>query len=368
VTMMHNGTLTSQNTLDQAYKFGTDSECIAWNLSQVEPENAGDVISKIDGAFALVWYDERDQSLNFIRNNERTLYLSVDNADKCTKLMWASEPYMIDMVVWRSAAKDYSLEVPSLLPSMVHHKLVANDKNTSYILTKQEYLEYVAPKMITYQSAKKQYSSTNVSDILDGIRTNTPPDGFPKIGDIIEVEVYNFRHYGKDSKGTHGCVEGLFISGVNEKGTVSYDCVQIHGISEKEYDEWEHIISCEVRSTDKEFTTVFGNYVSPEELRDLAARSQESSSVKKLELLPPVLETVSEGIEDIFSDLEDMHEIYHLEGPHGRLIDIKEFDKLTREGCCSCSCNLDTSNVIWSDNGPMCDECDEQWANGLISF
>lgn len=74
ITMMHNGTLRSVYNLDSHAKFDTDSEAIAYNLSIIEPDEAPTLIEKLNGAFALIWHDARDNSINIVRNSERPLH------------------------------------------------------------------------------------------------------------------------------------------------------------------------------------------------------------------------------------------------------------------------------------------------------
>ena len=92
VTMVHNGTLfgggDSLDTFDK--KIGAvDSMQIAYALSLYPPEKAQDVLSQIDGSFALVWTDRRDESVNMVRNGERPLHFAF-NAKR--SIMW----YMSD--------------------------------------------------------------------------------------------------------------------------------------------------------------------------------------------------------------------------------------------------------------------------------
>lgn len=76
VTLVHNGTLTdkgrSLDTFDD--KLAVDSMQIALALSEVPPTDAAKVLSKVYGSFALVWYDTRDESINFARNSGRPLH------------------------------------------------------------------------------------------------------------------------------------------------------------------------------------------------------------------------------------------------------------------------------------------------------
>ena len=87
VTLVHNGTLYKQGasipTYDQS--LDVDSMQIALALSKYPVDKAAEVLSHIDGAFALVWYDERDKSVNMVRNSDRPLHFAF-NTNKT--IMW----------------------------------------------------------------------------------------------------------------------------------------------------------------------------------------------------------------------------------------------------------------------------------------
>jgi len=78
---LHNGTVRGNldylpiNLKDSGVT--VDSHCIMKNLAHVDPDDAfTHVISKIEGAYMLVWHDERDGSLNFARNDTRVFHLA----------------------------------------------------------------------------------------------------------------------------------------------------------------------------------------------------------------------------------------------------------------------------------------------------
>lgn len=96
----HNGTLsyTTKEALTGVDKFETDSETL---YSVIDSEGIAAAVKKLrrpeDGtksnfwpdAYALVWYDSRDNTLNFLRNQERPLYYGYSK-DK-QRLFWSSE-------------------------------------------------------------------------------------------------------------------------------------------------------------------------------------------------------------------------------------------------------------------------------------
>lgn len=89
VTMVHNGTLTNQGrsvpNFDESLE--VDSMQIARALSEVGPDHksVGELLGKIDGSYALVWVDRRDDSINMCRNSSRPLHFAF-NRDK--DIMW----------------------------------------------------------------------------------------------------------------------------------------------------------------------------------------------------------------------------------------------------------------------------------------
>lgn len=107
----HNGTLSNKDQLPCKDKYGTDSETLfnAINESGLEA-----TIKKAKGAWALTWFDGDDGTLNFLRNDQRTLYYCF-SSDK-NKIFWASETWMLmammarhGIEVWREPKEDGSL-------------------------------------------------------------------------------------------------------------------------------------------------------------------------------------------------------------------------------------------------------------------
>ena len=70
ITLVHNGTLWSHKNLDD--KVAVDSHAIC---SHMAINGAEATLKEIDGAFALVWVDELNNTINMARNYERPLHL-----------------------------------------------------------------------------------------------------------------------------------------------------------------------------------------------------------------------------------------------------------------------------------------------------
>jgi len=97
MSCFHNGTLINQRLLPDHADFEVDSENI---YHSIQEDGFATTVGKIHGAYALVWHDERDNSLNFSRNKERTLYYCTNKSSD--QLFWASEAWMLTGVLGRN--------------------------------------------------------------------------------------------------------------------------------------------------------------------------------------------------------------------------------------------------------------------------
>lgn len=88
IVLVHNGTLWGDHkTLAETE---VDSHAIAHVLAE-NPEDIQQAMSKINGAYALIWYDVEKEKLHFLRNSQRPLcYVETENA-----WVFSSEPSML---------------------------------------------------------------------------------------------------------------------------------------------------------------------------------------------------------------------------------------------------------------------------------
>lgn len=119
-----NGTLPDywRKKLYQHDLFQTDTEALFHNISLFGVE---DVIPRIDGAWALTWYDAFDDTFHILRNKERPLCFAWKKNGQV--LYYASEPWMIyaaaekfgialenDLVYWFAENTHYQWEIGSV--------------------------------------------------------------------------------------------------------------------------------------------------------------------------------------------------------------------------------------------------------------
>lgn len=90
---VHNGTLRNYHHLDGHAYGKVDSDVLYGHLAKNGPEETFD---RIEGAWACVWWDEEEETLNFIRNDERPLFFCWSEDRR--KMYWASSVWMLQAI------------------------------------------------------------------------------------------------------------------------------------------------------------------------------------------------------------------------------------------------------------------------------
>jgi hypothetical protein len=114
----HNGTLSTQWKLDDHLDYIVDSDNLYHHM---ELNGVQKTTPLLGGAYALSWWDAKDNTINLLRNAERPLCFAFTKDRK--NVMWASEYWMIEVACAKAGvefvqilelpvAKHYSLEIP----------------------------------------------------------------------------------------------------------------------------------------------------------------------------------------------------------------------------------------------------------------
>lgn len=134
---MHNGTLKNYNKLVGYKDHETDSQSLIHTIAEKGIEETW---ASFTGAAAIVWWDENDSTLNFIRNSKRPLVCACD--DRKTTMFYASEWWMMRDAVKKShftkirSDKDNRLIYYNAKEN-VHHKIKV-ESNGYKILSMKE--------------------------------------------------------------------------------------------------------------------------------------------------------------------------------------------------------------------------------------
>ncbi|MNS09587.1 Glutamine--fructose-6-phosphate aminotransferase [isomerizing] [compost metagenome] len=105
---VHNGTLRNQSLLINHQKFEVDSDNIFHSISEV---GVDDTVKNLSGAFALVWYDSAQETINFVRNTERPINICMSENRKT--IYWASEAWMLEVTLKLANVKHHPIFEPA---------------------------------------------------------------------------------------------------------------------------------------------------------------------------------------------------------------------------------------------------------------
>lgn len=171
--LAHNGTL--DTTYELEGDFDTDSEHICYTFSQ--GKCIKETLEKLNGAFALVWFDINNDTINFARNDERPLYLV--RSDSKDKAYFASEKGMLE---WCASRNKITLEAePTQLPV---------GEWWSFDINEMKRGKELRPKVTKFTPKERTRSWNNWNSGYRGsnYRYNKPA-GFPLGGEKIECLV-----------------------------------------------------------------------------------------------------------------------------------------------------------------------------------
>jgi asparagine synthetase B (glutamine-hydrolysing) len=140
----HNGTLThgAKTRMLKHLDFGTDSEAMIHNISV---EGVIETALKLEGAWAVTYYDSEDNTINLFRNNQRPLFYAFSKDRK--QLFWASEQLMLILCLRRNGIDFEMFELPV---GKLYSWVVPRGSNMFGDVTEPtELKEYVAPPYVS---------------------------------------------------------------------------------------------------------------------------------------------------------------------------------------------------------------------------
>ena len=125
---MHNGTV---GGIVPKNSDKTDSQILYEHMAEQGLESTLDFIK--NGAYALVWLDYRDSTINFYRNGQRPLYYMYTPGGT---VMWMSERWMLDVI---KDKMNWSSGTPVLLDSMTHYRIKVGTHMLSKVEVENKY-------------------------------------------------------------------------------------------------------------------------------------------------------------------------------------------------------------------------------------
>lgn len=223
VILVHNGTLRNyQQWTDKHDKSNVDSARLAQTLSNDEPGGIK-TLERIEGAYAMCWYDLRNAKFYMARNKERPLFYLRTAKD----LLFASEAGMMHWIARRTGVlvgDKYDLQA---VPTNILHTWDMTQEGAVFSAIKPKIREYEEWKPIVYSppsrpvksithinQGKKKAKEDTQNFTVPAKRANKTNTRLKKlgvqvqVGDVVEVCSGQFTAY--SGKGGAGKLEGYF--------------------------------------------------------------------------------------------------------------------------------------------------------------
>lgn len=342
ITLVHNGSAYGLYDLVDKKSFDVDSETIAYALSLHPPEK---VIENLTGAFTLVWYDAKEDSLNIVRNDERPLSFKVD--EKNELFLFASEQEMLELICARNGieGKTYTLK-PGFLITF---------KDSIKYSAKEVKLKEKTVAAIGYDSYGNwnnyHRSSNNNSRSIEGNKVETvvwtshgasantklSPVGL-KAGEEV---TFTFTAYKvKSNRSRHGSLQGTMVN-----------------------KPWWHVAADGGVIVNYEVAQRLVGKITGVMTEGLKTTLLIDSTSIKVAPEPTLITNISDEDYKEYIDGPDYTdtEVAAFNGPARSKITLSQFTKLVSDGCCFCSGPIrpeDHDKIVWThDNQPLCIQC-----------
>lgn len=348
----HNGTLRVYSDLKGSDKYDVDSKALFHHISE---EGARDTWSNFLGAAALSWWDDKEKTINLVRNKERPLHVAYFK--KGTAIIWASEEWMIHAAL-ESAGLEVDegtdkLENPFMLkPNYLHSFKPSTTNIRLEEVVELEPKKYVAPAT-RYHSAiagpknggKVTFNKTWAKDLEKGSK-----DYIGKIFTLNSVQ--NYTAFNSDDL-------VYMVKGINEDG------VQVTLFPES-FDEWEM------------WRNSLHNPITKDNIYKIAKRPRVvrrnwgQRDVFNLKLSTKSVELAAGNkLKEVIKKKEDEEEVVPLfKGAAGQLVTRKELIEdieIAGGECGVCARTLEPEDKFhFTQNGlaVVCHDC-EEWAGPL---
>lgn len=160
ITLVHNGSLSNYSQPLPNFKdYAVDSEAICASINKIGIEETAPLIH---GAFALVWHDKRNNTINLLRNEERPLYFCTtkEAGDKPGPVLIGSEHLMMEWLASRPGS-DFNID-----------KTYTTRPGDLVVFSKDDLSTYEIKKMKLYEkpvtTSYTTYSSANDGRYING--------------------------------------------------------------------------------------------------------------------------------------------------------------------------------------------------------
>lgn len=345
---MHNGTIAGDWYDDKKYK--TDSEALYAMMQEKGLHKTLETIHELgtSPAYALVWFDKTDESLNFLRNYQRPL--SIATLASGRTWYWASDAELLRWVMFQHKIAGYTIKE---LPVNEHWKV---DLRASELKFEQQEELPDACKWKQYKGhVPMTYKNDKVKDDSYYTKTKNQPEDY---GGVDNPEYY--IRFGKKVRDVYfsewDVKSGRFLSPLQFAETTRW----------RQLAELKKSMQLELDKEKKETSNAANsNFQSTKGIKTSTGSTTKSRFDKTGESSKPVRGLKDKNVIPLFPAINNNSvatELTHRFGPTNTKCTASEWYMKTKDGCVWCSNPvLESSQLFWGDNTTfLCDTCCEK--------
>ena len=180
VVGVHNGTI--HNGLEFKDEYETDSEALYRGISEKGIEKTIKALPHYQAAYALVWFDKQKQTLNFLRNRDRPLYMALTSWNT---LFWTSEKDFLEFTLAR-----HKMDIKQIF-------MLKDDQHVSHDLSKKDFL--FEAKIKELKPAPYEYIRPTTASWMNNTSHTPGQTTRPPISERWKAEELDLKS--RDSKG-----------------------------------------------------------------------------------------------------------------------------------------------------------------------
>jgi hypothetical protein len=367
IYFMHNGVIRNavQLAKEHKIKYKVDSEVAMHLIASLGVDAAA---KELMGAFAFVWYNENDKTINFLRNAERPLWLGV--SEYKNKIIYGSEVGLLKWLVERNniVSKFEYKEIPvgtlMTVPLFKGNDLSITEKKVELHSYKSNntWTNYCGPAMNSDDAA---WAALGRAPFGDGKNEQTTKRdrqdkalkalGLQMRGSV-EFTLHDFRPYRKQ--------KGLG-TGIGCMSDDPWMVVEVHGLHEDQAKAWIN----ECQDTSKYLILrgfIYGMYriQGTEDYCLQVHNPQESQYYVPPEAQKQTIIHLPKKDIQLPDDLSEKEEPLKIKAGD-RMMTTKEFLRRASYGCADCGGNIslqDAEEVVWTvSDTVMCPRCVADW-------
>lgn len=375
---VHNGTINSFNSYQSEFEVDSD-----WLYDKIHREGAAKALSGLNGAYALVWYEQATNRIRIASNGQRTIFfapLSGSNilliGSEHEQIHWLARRngLKIEQPLYPEVGKIYSwtLERGKEVRTVtdVEDILPVEKKETSPVVGAA--IPFRSPVELRPGPTPGATSQTSTTSSNHGVGVGTTTKGGNEIVSFYQKDKCNeslkdfgfefdqevsFEPTGSDndpgmlsSNDVHGWIEPA------DGNTVMGEAIMVG-------------TSPQVRWNMKRFGQSICKVIGHRKVIDKEGNVTDYALVGLPILLeafnPPAVIAAKDEQKQELAVIEPVDEAT-IQGPRRRMITETTFNLLTKDGCIQCSCNLtkdmnEAAQMLWTEDGPCCIDCHQSF-------